>query len=141
MIIAYDSYWNYGNIIPPYFREASARVWRQADCLANCTSTLPLDTAVLAKYPELDRALKQMNQKYSQELLPQCPPPVDLSDCLDQYRESAIVFKVRASTAYDMSADLDAHGAGLTSLCYEGGCHTVSFNIQNASYQVQFYFR
>lgn len=129
-------YFENNNPIPLFLREAGVSVWRDADC-GNCTE--PFDNQIISKYPKLQDAMQQMDQKFMGKFSKVCDTTDD--KCLDQFRAESVYFKMRADKAAQMSGDLEGSGANVEGVCFEGGCHSLGFNIGNATYTVWFSFR
>ena len=123
-------------LLPGFLRTADVSVWRGIDCTTDCS--WQVDPATISKYPELQIAMEQIDQKYDEQFSKAC----DTDRCLnEQFTYERIRFTMRADIASRMSQELESAGATMGSACFEGGCHSLYVNIGNATYDIGFNFR
>lgn len=119
---------------PVFSDETLVSILRLVNCGTVCYDIDNVD--FISKYPDLEQALGQMDQKYKEKGFDEV---CRSNNCVNRtFSNETVAFTTDTNRALAMSADLENAGAKRDGECIEGGCHSLKFRIGDAVYNAMF---
>lgn len=133
---------NFQPVSSPYriLTKADLSISRMLDCTANCTD--PVNRQIIAKYPELERAMNLADERYTK-----VSNVCDTNECLelrwsdyDRSNSYGVYFSLSKDRATQIDNDLRQNGARIIGQAIDLPGHLLGFNVGNATYNLSVFY-